>query len=98
AGVDAIHAEGGEHVPDDAVAADGDYGVRLHNVYPLLYARCVQEATEMFRPPDDEPPLVFARAGWSASQRVAVHVGAEAQRDWEGLAATIRAALSLGMS
>ncbi|HZQ62247.1 MAG TPA: TIM-barrel domain-containing protein [Casimicrobiaceae bacterium] len=98
AGIDAMHAEGGEHVPDDAIAADGDYGTRLHNVYPLLYARCLHEASDTFRAPDDGPPVVFARAGWTASQRVAVHVAADAQRDWEGLAASIRAALSLGMS
>ena len=44
------------------------------------------------------PPLVFARAGWTGTQRHAVHVAADAQRDWEGLAASIRGALSLGMS
>jgi len=53
---------------------------------------------DLFQRPDDGPPLVFARAGWTASQRVAVHVAADVQRDWEGLAASIRAALSLGMS
>ena len=40
----------GEQVPDDAVAANGDRGRRLHNVYPLLYNKCVFEATQKFLP------------------------------------------------
>ena len=44
-GVDVIKSDFGEQVPDDAVAFNGDRGRRLHNVYPLLYNRCVFEAT-----------------------------------------------------
>ncbi len=97
-GVDAVQTDGGEHVPDDALAHGGERGVRLHNVYPLLYNRCVYEAAARFRAPQDGPPLVFARAGWTASQRATVPAGRAAQNDWEGLAASIRGALSLGMS
>ena len=45
AGVDVIKSDFGEQVPEDAVAFNGDSGRRLHNVYPLLYNRCVYEAT-----------------------------------------------------
>ena len=38
---------------------------RLHNVYPLLYNRCVYEATER----RFGQGLVFARSGWAGSQR-----------------------------
>src|SRR5204863_3619559 len=48
AGVDVIKTDFGEHVPDDAVAFNGDRGKRLHNVYPLLYNHCVYEATQKF--------------------------------------------------
>ena len=44
-GVDVIKSDFGEQVPDDAVAFNGDWGRRLHNVYPLLYNQCVFEAT-----------------------------------------------------
>lgn len=98
AGIEAIHCDGGEHVPEDAIAGDADHGVRLHNVYPVLYGRCVQEASEKFGAASDTPPLVFTRAGWTGSQRASVHVAADAQLDWEGVAASIRGALSLGMS
>jgi alpha-D-xyloside xylohydrolase len=98
AGVDVIKSDFGEHVPDDAIAANGDRGRRLHNVYPLLYNRCVFEATQKFAPPGDAPPIVWARAGWSGSQRYPVQWGGDPQSDWEGLAASVRGALSWGMS
>ena len=98
AGVDAIKSDFGEQVPDDAVAANGDRGERLHNVYPLLYNRCVYEATRKFAPPQAGAPVIWSRAGWTASQRYPVQWGGDPQSDWEGLAASIRGALSWGMS
>jgi len=97
-GVDVINSDFGEHVPDDAVAFNGDQGSRLHNVYPLLYNRCVYEATKKFGREEDGPPLVLGRAGWTGSQRYPIQRGGDAQSDWEGLAASIRGALSYGMS
>lgn len=97
-GVDVIQSDCGEHVPEDAVAHNGDRGVRLHNVYPLLYNRCVFEATQKFQRPADGPPIVWGRAGWIGSQRVPVQWGGDPQSDWEGLAASIRGGLSWGMS
>jgi alpha-D-xyloside xylohydrolase len=98
AGIDVIGCDGGEHVPDDAVAFNGDTGQRLHNVYPLLYHRCALEATAKFQPGGNAPPLLWGRSGWTGSQRVPVQSGGEPQSDWEGLAASIRGALSWGMS
>src|SRR6266511_830232 len=98
AGVDVIKSDFGEQVPDDAIAFNGDRGARLHNVYPLLYNRCVFEATEKFQLKADGPPIVFARAGWAGSQRYPVQWGGDPQSDWEGLAASIRGGLSWGMS
>jgi alpha-D-xyloside xylohydrolase len=97
-GVDAMMTDGGERVPDGAVAFNGDRGSRLHNVYPLLYNDCVYSATAKYRREPDALPLVWARAGWSGSQRHPVHWGGAVQSDWEGLAASIRGALSWGMS
>jgi alpha-D-xyloside xylohydrolase len=98
AGVDVIKSDFGEQVPDDAVAFNGDRGARLHNVYPLLYNRCVFEATRKFAPPAAQPPIVWSRAGWSGSQRFPTQWGGDPQSDWEGLAASIRGALCWGMS
>lgn len=97
AGVDAIQSDFGEQVPDDAVAFNGDYGRRLHNAYPLLYNRCVYEATARYRQ-DGTAPMVWGRAGWSGSQRYPLASCGQPQSDWEGLAASIRGGLSLGMS
>jgi alpha-D-xyloside xylohydrolase len=97
-GVDVIKTDFGEHVPDDAVAFNGDRGRRLHNVYPLLYNQCVFEATARFQRPDSGPPMVWGRAGWTGSQRYPIQWGGDPQSDWEGLAASIRGGLSWGMS
>ena len=42
--------------------------------------------------------FVFARAGWAGSQRYPGHWGGDPQSDWEGLAASLRGALSWGLS
>ena len=93
-GVDVIKADFGEQVPDHVVGANGDAGRRLHNVYPLLYSACVFEATARAR----GQGFVFARSGWSGSQRYPGHWGGDPQSDWEGLAASLRGALSWGLS
>jgi alpha-D-xyloside xylohydrolase len=85
-------------VPDDVVAFNGERGRRLHNVYPLLYNRCVFEATARFQPTADAPPMIWSRAGWAGSQRYPIGWGGDPQSDWEGLAASIRGGLSWGMS
>ena len=97
-GVDVIKSDFGEHVPDDAVAHNGDWGRRIHNVYPLLYNRCIFEATAKFQKEEDGPPMVWSRAAWSGSQRYPMGWGGDPQSDWEGLAASIRGGLSWGMS
>jgi alpha-D-xyloside xylohydrolase len=97
-GVDVIKSDFGEHVPDDAVAFNGDSGRRLHNVYPLLYNRCVYEATQQFQRNGDGPPIVWSRAAWAGSQRYPIGWGGDPQSDWEALAASIRGGLSWGMS
>jgi alpha-D-xyloside xylohydrolase len=97
-GADAIAASGSASVPGDASAWNGDATARLHNVYPLLHARCIQEATARYRAPRAGVPVALSDAGWTGSQRYPVIAGPDGQRDWEGLAATLRGALSSGMS
>jgi alpha-D-xyloside xylohydrolase len=93
-GVDVIKTDFGEQPPADCI---GDATVgrdELHNVYPLLYQRCVFEATERAH----SQGFVFARAGWAGSQRFPAHWGGDPQADWEALAASLRGALSWGLS
>jgi alpha-D-xyloside xylohydrolase len=93
-GVDVIKTDFGEQVPANCIAHVRARGDELHNVYPLLYHRCVFEATERAR----GQGLVFARAGWAGSQRFPAHWGGDPQADWEALAASLRGALSFGLS
>jgi alpha-D-xyloside xylohydrolase len=93
-GVDVIKTDFGEQVPSDCVAHATANGDKLHNIYPLLYHRCVFEATERAR----GQGFVFARAGWAGSQRFPTHWGGDPQADWEALAASLRGALSWGLS
>ena len=102
-GVAVFKSDFGEQVPDDAIAHNGDTGRRLHNVYPLLYNRCVFEAARIAtarQTATDTPdrPLVFGRSGWIGSQRYPVQWGGDPQTDWEGLAGSIRGGLSWGLS
>jgi alpha-D-xyloside xylohydrolase len=95
AGVDVIKSDFGEQVPDDCVASNGDTGRRLHNVYPLLYNRCVYEATARY---GRGTPMVWGRAGWTGAQRYPIQWGGDPQSDWEGMAASIRGGLAWGLS
>lgn len=94
-GIDVIKSDFGEQVPDDAHAANGDDGRRLHNVNPLLYNRCVYEAS---RDRFGDDAMVWARSGWAGSQTAPIQWGGDPEVSWEGLAASIRGGLSWGMS
>ena len=93
-GVQVMKTDYGEAVPEDIVAYNGDSGKRLHNVYALLYNRCVYEASEQAH----KQGMVWGRAGWIGSQRYPIQWGGDPQVDWEGLAGSLRGALSWGMS
>lgn len=94
-GASVMKTDYGESIPEDVVAHNGDSGKQLHNVYSLLYNRCVYEASVKYSP---DGGMVWGRAGWSGSQRYPIQWGGDPQSDWEGLAASIRGGLSFGMS
>ncbi|MBL8516471.1 MAG: alpha-xylosidase [Betaproteobacteria bacterium] len=98
-GADVMKTDFGEQVEDDMVAANGETGRRLHNVYPLLYNRCVYEATQRFNDAHGRgPAMVWGRDGFIGSQRYPMQWGGDPQGDWEGMAASIRAGLGYGLS
>ena len=94
-GVDMIKADFGEQIEPDMLAYNGDSGNRLHNVYSLLYNRCVYEAADLF---SKSGPFLFSRASWTGSQRYPAQWGGDPQADWGGLAASLRGGLSWGLS
>lgn len=94
-GVDMIKADFGEQIESDMLAYNGDSGERLHNVYSLLYNRCVYEAANAFC---KTGPFLFSRSSWIGSQRYPAQWGGDPQADWGGLAASLRGGLSWGLS
>ncbi|WP_426173382.1 glycoside hydrolase family 31 protein [Massilia sp. TWR1-2-2] len=98
-GVDVMKTDFGEQVEDDMHAHNGDTGRRLHNVYPLLYNGCVYDATQRYNDAHGRgAAMVWGRDGFIGSQRYPMQWGGDPQTDWEGMAASIRGALSYGMS
>ncbi len=98
-GIDVIKTDFGEHVEDDMLAHNGDTGRRLHNVYPLLYNRCVFEATRRYNDAHGRgAPMVWGRDGFIGSQRYPIQWGGDPQSDWEGMAASIRGGLGYGLT
>lgn len=94
-GVDMIKADFGEQIDEHMVAHNGASGSELHNAYALLYNRCVYEGAERYA---RDGAFLFSRAAWSGSQRYPSQWGGDPQADWGGLSASIRGALSWGMS
>jgi alpha-D-xyloside xylohydrolase len=94
-GVDMIKPDFGEQVEPHMVASDGAQGDALHNVYALLYNRCVHEAASRYA---KGGAFLFSRAAWAGSQRYPSQWGGDPQADWGGLAASIRGGLSWGMT
>ncbi len=66
----------------------------LRNRYALLYQKAAFEAAAK----SNEAPLIWARAGWAGCQRYPVHWAGDCSADWDGLAATLRGGLHLGLS
>jgi alpha-D-xyloside xylohydrolase len=94
-GIDMIKADFGEQVEDDCLAANGESGRALHNVYALLYNRCVYEAAALYA---KDGPFLFSRDGWAGSQRYPAQWGGDPQADWEGMIGDIRGGVSWGLS
>lgn len=94
-GVDMIKADFGEQVDVHMRASDGSEGDELHNVYALLYNRCVYEAALLYC---RSGACLFSRAAWSGQQRYPSQWGGDPQADWGGLAASLRGGLSWGLT
>jgi alpha-D-xyloside xylohydrolase len=95
-GIDMIKADFGEQIEDNnMLASNGESGDALHNVYTLLYNRCVYEAAQLY---SKNGPFLFSRSAWTGSQCYPAQWGGDPQADWGGLAASLRGGLSWGLS
>jgi alpha-D-xyloside xylohydrolase len=94
-GVAAIKTDFGETIDMEADYSSMDAG-ELRNLYALLYQRAAFEATEEVYGKD--MALVWARAGWAGCQRYPLHWGGDAESSWEGMAASLRGGIHLGLS
>ncbi|BDX08356.1 alpha-xylosidase [Planctobacterium marinum] len=95
-GVDMIKADFGEQIEDPHMQAhNGETGMALHNVYSLLYNRCVYEAAARY---SKNGPFLFSRSAWTGSQCYPAQWGGDPQADWGGLAANVRGGISWGLS
>lgn len=93
-GVAAFKPDYGEAVPPEATFWDGRGGEQVHNLYPLLYNKAVHEVMREER----GEAMLFSRSGYAGSQRYPINWTGDAPCTWGGMAATLRAGLSLSMS
>ncbi|MGQ9571727.1 MAG: TIM-barrel domain-containing protein [Dehalococcoidia bacterium] len=94
AGVATFKTDYAEAVPEDALFANGKTGRELHNAYPLLYNRAVFEVIAQER----GEGLVWGRSGYAGSQRYPLNWTGDNPSTFEGMAAALRAGLSLSLS
>ena len=92
-GAAAIKTDFGEGIPEEAFYHSID-GRHFHNLYSLVYNHTVFNASKKASGEN----LVWARSGTAGSQRYPIHWGGDSQCSFEALAATLRGALSMGIS
>ena len=93
-GVAAFKPDYGEAAPPDATFWGGRTDEQVHNLYPLLYSKAVYEVMQEER----GEAMLFSRSGYAGSQRYPINWTGDAPCTWGGMAAALRAGLSLSMS
>jgi alpha-D-xyloside xylohydrolase len=96
-GAAAIKVDYGEGAPPSAVYANVP-SEAMHNLYPLLYQHAVWQAASAAAAQSQDAPVIWARAGWTGSQRYPVHWSGDGVARFEDLACVLRAGLSIGLS
>lgn len=69
-------------------------GVRLHNIYSLLYQKAAFEVTGEYT----ETPFIWGRSTWAGGQRYPLHWGGDTASTWDGMASSLRGGLQFGLS
>ena len=85
----------GEDIPVDAHYHNKRSGLEMHNMYQMLY----QKATfEGIAENSDRRPLINARSGTAGMQKYPICWSGDPECEWEEMASTLRAGLSIGLS
>ncbi len=92
-GAEAIKTDFGETINMETGYA-GMSSRELRNLYGLLYQRAASDETLAV----NGHGLVWARAGWTGCQRYPVHWGGDCACTWDGMAASLRGGLHIGLS
>lgn len=93
-GVATFKTDYAEAVPEDALFANSRTGHEMHNVYPLLYNQASFEAVAEER----GEGVVWGRSGYAGSQRYPLNWVGDSPISFAGMAAALRAGLSLSLS
>lgn len=83
-------------IPDNVVARGGESGAVLRTIYPALVRRALFDAVAGHKTPQEG--VMLSRDVFPGCQRYAWQQGPEPTNDWDGMAATLKAALSMGNS
>ncbi|TKJ89503.1 alpha-xylosidase [Paenibacillus sp. CFBP13512] len=93
-GVSAIKVDFGESAPIHGSYYSRQNGWKEHNLYPLRYNQAVSEITQKVT----GESIIWARSAWAGSQRYPLHWGGDVENTDNGMAASLRAGMSLGLS
>lgn len=93
-GASCIKADFGEAAPLQGWYTSQRSGYYEHNLYPLRYNKLVAEITKA----NTGENIIWARSAWAGSQRYPVHWGGDAEVSDIGMAYSLKAGLSLGLS
>lgn len=92
-GVGTIKVDFGEAAPKHGIYASGKSGLYEHNLYPLRYNKAVADITKEIT----GESIIWARSAWAGSQRYPLHWGGDIESTDNGMLATLRAGLSIGL-
>lgn len=95
-GVDLVKTDFGENIPLDSCFFNGEDGEKMRNIYSLLYNKAVFEVTKKLK--GKENAIVWGRSGFAGMQKYPVCWSGDPRSSFEGMAATLKAGLSIGFS
>ncbi len=94
-GVDCFKTDFGERIPVDVAYHDGSDPEKMHNYYTYLYNKVTYAALEEAR--GQGKAVLFARSATVGGQKFPVHWGGDSYSDFDAMAESLRAGLSLGL-
>ena len=85
----------GEDIPVDACFYNKRSGLEMHNLYQMLYHQATFEGVAEN---SSHRPLINARSGTAGMQKYPICWSGDPKCEWEEMASTLRAGLSIGLS